>query len=169
MGQGRTRAMAFLETNLFADRWRLLQAYGVAVVGLAAVITASQITGLETTAHEFPKFWLMTGLALLAGLASFKVTRPGGTAVIICPTTCFTFAILLCWGLGPAILAQAAAIMVVTWKHRIRIWTSLITFGQYALCFAAAAAVLTIGDPDPFGTHKRPNLFDDAGFTVGAV
>src|SRR5262249_25098442 len=61
------------------------------------------------------------------------------------------------------------AIIVVTWKHRIRLWTSLITFGQYALCFAAAAAVLTIGDPDPFGTHKRPNLLDDAGFTVGAV
>src|SRR5262252_10045073 len=107
MGQGRTRAMAFLETNVFANRWRLLQAYGVAVVVIAAVITVSQFTTLETTAHEFPKFWLMAGLALVAGLASFKVTRPGGAAVIICPTTCFTFAILLCWGLGPAILAQA--------------------------------------------------------------
>jgi len=161
--------MAFLETNLFVDRWRLLQAYGVAVVAIAAAITVSQVPALETTAHEFPNFWLMTGLALLAGLASFKVTRHGGTAVIICPTTCFTFAILLCWGLGPAILAQAAAIVVVTWKHRLSPWTSLVTAGQYALCFAAAGLVLAIGQPDPFGEHKAPNLLRDAGFIIAAV
>ena len=161
--------MAFLETNLFADRWRLRQAYGVTVVCLAAVITASQVPLLETTVHEFPNFWLMTGLALLAGLASFKVTRPGGTAVIICPTTCFTFAILLCWGLGPAILAQAAAIVVVTWKHRLSPWGALVTAGQYALCFAAAGVVLAIGQPDPFGEHHTPNLLHDAAFIIGAV
>ena len=161
--------MAILETNLFADRRRLLQAYGVAVVALAGAITVSQLPGVETTAHEFPNFWLMAGLALLAGLASFKVTRPFGSAVIICPTTCFTFAILLCWGLGPAILAQAGAIVVVTWKHRLAAWDSLITAGQYALCFAAAAAVLAVGDPDPFGEHKAPNLLGDATSTIGAV
>src|SRR5262249_22961792 len=74
-----------------------------------------------------------------------------------------------CWGLGPAIVAQSAAIVVVTWKHRIRTWDSLVTFGHYALCFSAAAVVLAIGQPDPFGKHKPPNLIGDAAFTVGAV
>src|SRR5215470_9294111 len=167
--KGGTRAMALLVADLFVGRWRLVQAYGAVVVALAAAITASQFPVVESTAHDFPNLWLMTGLALLAGLQAFKVTRPGGTAVIICPTTCFTFAILLCWGLGPAILAQTAAIVVVTWKHRLSPWTSLITAGQYALCFAAAFGVLAIGHPDPFGEHKPPNILGDAGSTIGAV
>jgi diguanylate cyclase len=161
--------MALLETYTLADRRRLLRAYGVIVVVLGALIAATQLPEVVACAEEHPKAWLMAGLALLAGLASFKVTRPGGTAVIICPTTCFTFAILLCWGLGPAIVAQAGAIMVVTWKHRIPLWNSLMTFGQYALSFTAAAAVLAIGNPDPFSTHKKANVIDDAAFTVGAV
>ena len=38
--------MAFLETNLFADRWRLLKAYGIAVVGIGAAITATLLPGV---------------------------------------------------------------------------------------------------------------------------
>src|SRR5215470_16021977 len=167
--KGGTRAMALLVADLFVGRWRLVQAYGAVVVALAAAITASQFPVVESTAHDFPNLWLMTGLALLAGLQAFKVTRPGGAAVIICPTTCFTFAILLCWGLGPAVLAQAAAIGVVTWKFRLPLWNSLITAAQYTLCFGAAAIVLAIGNPDPFGEHHAPNLLRDAGFIIGAV
>jgi diguanylate cyclase (GGDEF)-like protein len=161
--------MALLVADMFAGRWRLVQAYGVVVVALAAAITATQLPGVETTAHEFPNFWLMAGLTLLAGLQAFKVTRPGGTAVIICPTICFTFAILLCWGLGPAVLAQTAAIGVVAWKFRLPLWSSLVTASQYALSFGAAALVLAIGHPDPFGEHKAPNLFGDALSTLLAV
>jgi diguanylate cyclase (GGDEF)-like protein len=161
--------MALLETYLLSDRQRLLRAYCVAIVAIGALITASRIPEIVECVRDSPTLWLMSGLALLAGLASFKVIRPSGIAVIIGPTTCFTFAILLCWGLGPAVLAEVAAIVVVTWKHRLPVWTSLVTFGEYALCFSAAAVVLAIGNPDPFGKHKPPNLVTDAATTVGAV
>jgi diguanylate cyclase (GGDEF)-like protein len=161
--------MALIETNVGTGRQRLVQLYAVSVVAAGAIITASQLGSVLTTARSAPTFWLMAGLAMLAGAGAFVTSRPGGTAIVISPTACFTFAILLCWGLGPALIAQLGAVAVVMWRHRTRAWESAIVGGQYALAFTVASVVLQIGQPDPFGVHKPPNMWADAGDTFGAV
>jgi len=161
--------MMLMQTRTGAGRRRLVKFYGVAVVAAGTLITVSQLGDIATAVRGHPTFWMMFGLSMLAGAASFVTARPGGDSIIICPTMCFTFAILLCWGLGPAAIAQIAAIVVVAWRHRLRAWSSMIVGGQYILSFAAAYVVLRIGDPDPFGVHRPPDLLRDAASTVGAV
>jgi diguanylate cyclase (GGDEF)-like protein len=161
--------MTLMQTGVGAGRRRLVTFYGVIVVAAGTLIAASQLGQIATAVRGHPTFWMMLGLAMLAGAASFVTARPGGDPIIICPTMCFTFAILLCWGLGPAAIAQIAAIVVVAWRHRLRAWNSMIAGGQYILSFTAAHAVLLLGDPDPFGLHRPPDLLRDAASTVGAV
>ncbi|MDT5028613.1 MAG: diguanylate cyclase, partial [Micromonosporaceae bacterium] len=141
------------------DRRRpLFAVYAVLVVGLAAVIVASEFNELVHVAASRPEFWLMavlTVLTVLAAARAFMTSGPRGAPVVIGPTICFTFAILLCWGLGPAVLAQMASIVVLVWRRRVSLRDSVLTAGQYALAFAAAAVVLNVDSPHPW--TNRPN------------
>jgi len=112
----------------------------------------------------------MTGLALVAGTQAILVTAPRvGMPVIVCPTVCFSFAVLLCWGLGPAVIAQVGAVAVVVVRLH-RPWReAVIATGQYAVSFVAAACVLWVGQPDPFERDGPTNLVTDAISVVGSV
>jgi diguanylate cyclase (GGDEF)-like protein len=150
-------------------RQRLIAAYYAAVIGLAAVIGVAQLihTGLSVTHHA--EVWLVAGLAVLAGTQAFISAVPGGESVVICPTICFTFAILLCWGLGPAIIVQVLAVMVVAWRLRLPIAEVALVGGQYALAFAAAAAVLWLGHPDPLHHVRMHDVVTDSVVILAAV
>ncbi len=140
------------------------------------VLAATVALGIEQwgnithTATTHGAFWLMTGLAMLAGTQAFVAAMPPGRApMIICPTICFTFAVQLCWGLGPAIVAQGAAVAVVAVRLRAGVRDALWSFGQIGLAFAAAAVILYVGDPDPFHRDGPNNIVVDAVSVVGAV
>ena len=152
------------------SRQRALTAYYV-VVGLAtAVITMTQVGPAVTAVRAYPSLWLMIGLAVAAALFSFVDTASGARpATVVSPTVCFTFAILLCWGLGPALLAQFLAIVVIAWKLKRPVREALDAAGRNALSFAAASAVLWVGQPDPFEHNGPTNLFVDAVSVVGAA
>src|SRR5262245_59126589 len=117
-------------------RW-LSTAYTVVVIGLAAVIGLTQLPHAGMQAAHQPELWLVAALALLAGTQAFISAVPGGEPVVICPTICFTFAILLCWGLGPAIIAQLLAVVVVAWKLKLPFMDAAMSGAQYALAFTA--------------------------------
>jgi diguanylate cyclase (GGDEF)-like protein len=138
--------------------------------GAAVVVTAlsaGQVVGAATT---YRSMWLMATLAVLAGgLAFIETPAPGRSPMIVCPTICFTFAILLCWGLGPAIAAQALAVVLVRWKLRAPLVDGVKAWGQYTLAFAAASGVLWLGQPDPFERHGPTNIVTDALAVVGSV
>ena len=140
------------------------------VVAATVALAVTQLGNITHTATTHGAFWLMTGLAMLAGTQAFVAAMPPGRApMIICPTICFTFAVQLCWGLGPAIVAQGAAVIVVAIRLRAGVREALWSFGQIGLAFAAAAVILYAGDPDPFHRDGPNNIVVDAVSVIGAV
>lgn len=138
---------------------------------LAAI--AVVVTQLPTVAHVATtrvQFWFMLALAMLASTQAFVSARPPGRApMIIRPSICFVFAIQLCWGLGPALVAQAASIAMASVRLRPGIRANIWIASQLSLAFAAAAVILWIGDPDPFQRDGPNNVAVDAVSVLGAV
>jgi diguanylate cyclase (GGDEF)-like protein len=143
--------------------------YYAVVLGLAAAITLSQLGPITGAFSNHAELWLVTGLVLLAGTQAFVTKIPGGEPVVICPTVCFSFAILLCWGLGPAIVAQTAALIIVAWRLR-RPWLgAALVAGQYALAFVASVVVLKMGQPDPLHDIRMREVLADSSVVLAAV
>ncbi len=138
----------------------------VAVIGTAIALDFAQLR-LAATAR--PMFWLMAGLTAVAGTRSFLASGRRGAPVVICPTLCFTFAILLCWGLAAATAAQVVAVAVVAVRLRHPATRAVAVAAQYTVCFAAAYLVLLAGNPDPFGEHGTGDMFVDALVVVAAA
>ncbi|MDG4826039.1 EAL domain-containing protein [Asanoa sp. WMMD1127] len=152
------------------QRFSLLAAYGIGVVLLGVVgLTLSTISGELAAGFSHPEFWLMASLALLADARAFIALGRHGKPVMICPSLCFTFAILLCWGLGPAILVQAAAAAVVAWRMRYPPARAALMAGQFSVATAAAFGVLVIGRPDPFNSIGTVDAVRDAVSVVAAA
>ena len=126
--------------------------YFAAVVALGALAVAGAVSHLPAELRAAPPaFWLIAALAVLVDARPFRAPGRRDPAVVY-PSICLTFAILLTWGLGPAVLVQAAAVLVVALRQRHAPWRAAFNAGQYALSFAAAAAVLDLAAPDPLGT-----------------
>ncbi|SNS65004.1 diguanylate cyclase (GGDEF) domain-containing protein [Asanoa hainanensis] len=155
----------------FARRWpRALAAYAVGVVLLGLLgLALSATVGELSDGFGHPEFWLMAGLALLADARAFIALGRHGKPVMICPSLCFTFAILLCWGLGPAILVQAAAAGVVAWRMRYPAGRAAVMAGQFAVATAAAFGVLVVGRPDPFNSIGTVDAVRDAVSVIAAA
>jgi diguanylate cyclase (GGDEF)-like protein len=93
-------------------------------------------------------FWVMAGLAVLVDLRPFLA--PGRReSMPVFPSTCFTFAILLAWGLAPAATVQIAAACGSALVMRHAPWRAAFNAGQYVLAFAAASVVLGLGGRGP--------------------
>src|SRR5207237_8657269 len=91
-------------------------------------------------------FWTMAALAVACDARPFVPPGRRQTSAVF-PSTCFTFAILLGWGLGPAVAVQAVAVLVSGWRMGNAPWRTGFNAAQYA-CALAAAAGLTRLDPD---------------------
>jgi diguanylate cyclase (GGDEF)-like protein len=141
-------------------RWDLAFA---ATVGIAAaIILMTQLGDLVASLSSW-QVWLMAGLASLSGVLAFiERPPPGRVPMVVCPTICFTFAILLCYGPGPAIAAQTFAVALVTWRLRCPPREAFEVATQYAVAMGAAGVVLWIGQPDPFQRNGPTNLLADA-------
>src|SRR5215218_9153755 len=117
------------------------------LLAVAAIVMFVASAGQIPHVAGVPAFWLMTGLTLIAAALAFVTTDVRGSSIVLCPTLCFSSAALLCWGLGPAILMQTLATAVVGLRLRNSAGRVGFVAAQYALAFAAAYAVLLIGDP----------------------
>ena len=103
-----------LPSRTWPERRQWRAAYYVAIWVAASVILVTQLrpTLAQVVAH--PDLLLMAGLGISAGLLAFVEKAPAGrAATVISPTVCFTFAVLLCWGLGPALIMQILATSLV--------------------------------------------------------
>ena len=101
--------------------------------------------------------WLMVGLSIAAAAVAFVTYSPSGAIIVITPTVSFTFAIMLSWGLGPAVATQVAAAAIVTWTRRLPVVGAIIASAQLTLSLLLAELVIIVGDPDilPEGINSR--------------
>ncbi len=117
----------------------------VALVCLAALVfLGTRMPGLgEALRHAPGAYWLMAGLAVIADARPFSPAARRQLSPV-CPSVCFTFAILLTWGFAPAVAVQVVAAAVCSARLRHRAWRAAFNAGQYTLAFAAASAVLNL-------------------------
>ncbi len=130
--------------------------YLAAVCASALVAAVTLSTGLPDFLRAAPStFWLM---ATLAVLADARPLATGGRRSVspIYPSICFSFAIQLSWGFGPAVLVQASAVVVSSILLRHALWRAAFNISQYVLAFVASAAVLRLAGPVDFTAGGRP-------------
>jgi diguanylate cyclase (GGDEF)-like protein len=135
------------------ERRGLFFGYFSLVVVHGALAFASQAHTLPHVLSTAPLgFWLMAGFAVLVDARPFSAAPGGRDRSVVYPSICFTFAIMLCWGFAAAVVVQSAAVLVVALRMRHAPWRAAFNVGQYALSFAAAAAVLHATRPHPLAS-----------------
>jgi diguanylate cyclase (GGDEF)-like protein len=112
-----------------------------------ALVVAAALAVVVPSLRELPAvvatpeaaLWLMAAFAILVDARPF----PGrAQAVTVFPSIAFTSGLLLGWGLAPAVIVQAIAVIVSSIRLGHRPWRAVYNQAQYALSFGAAAAVL---------------------------
>jgi diguanylate cyclase (GGDEF)-like protein len=138
-------------------RGRLFLAYVVAVevVAVAAVVALAHRPNPEQAAGA--AFWVIAVLAVLVEARPFAVPGRGQVSRLI-PSICFTFALLLGWGLLAAAVTQSLAVVVSSVRLRLPPWRALFNACEYALSFAAAAFVLDLGGQPSLLAEARIGL-----------
>jgi len=133
------------------ERARPFFAFVLAVITVAALLSAVPLARLPGQLPDLPAaFWVMAGLAVLVDSRPF--TPPGRRqSSAVFPSTCFTFAIMLGWGLAPAVAVQAVAVVVSSWRMRHVWWRAAFNIAQYALALSAAYAVSRLADLERIG------------------
>jgi diguanylate cyclase (GGDEF)-like protein len=129
--------------------WALWWGYlTVIFVGSAALIGVSARAVTHAQLPGSASAFVM--LAVLLVLGELRPVVASGSYDIdgVSVSTAFVFAILLIWGLAPAVLLQFVAIMMREFLMRKEWWRVLFNAGQYAICLGAAALVLRA-----FGIH----------------
>jgi diguanylate cyclase (GGDEF)-like protein len=154
---------AVLRNSVPPDRRVPFFGFVWAVTVVAALACAPVLARIPADLSDLPAaFWLMAGLAVLVDARPF--TPPGRRqSSAVFPSICFTFAIMLGWGLGEAIVVQAAAVAVSAWRMRHLPWRAIFNISQYALALSAAYAVTRLAD------GGRPGWRDVAVFALAGM
>ncbi|MFI9642114.1 putative bifunctional diguanylate cyclase/phosphodiesterase [Micromonospora sp. NPDC051925] len=117
----------------------------VGVIGLAVLVSVMPLVDLADRPDRLPAaFWTMAVLAVGCDARPFVPSGRRQTSAIF-PSTCFTFAILLGWGLGPAVLVQTVAVAVSGVRLGHAPWRTTFNAAQYTCALAAAYLVLRLG------------------------
>ncbi|MFJ8577430.1 putative bifunctional diguanylate cyclase/phosphodiesterase [Micromonospora sp. NPDC093277] len=133
---------------------------------LAVLVSAGPLARLPDRLSDLPAaFWTMAALAVVCDARPFVPPGRRSTSAVF-PSTCFTFAILLGWGFGPAVAVQAVAVVVSGWRLGHALWRTAFNAAQYACALAAAYAVTRLGSGALFD-GGRPHWTDVAA--VGAA
>ncbi|MFI7487784.1 EAL domain-containing protein [Micromonospora echinaurantiaca] len=129
-------------------------AFVAAVLAVAVLVSAPSLAALPEQVSRLPAaFWTMAVLAI--GCDARPFVPPGRRqSSAVFPSTCFTFAILLGWGLGPAVAVQAVAVVVSGWRMGHAAWRTAFNAGQYACALAAAYGITRLGPDGIFDGHR---------------
>lgn len=144
-------------------------AFYAVMVGSAVVLFLLHLGPLRAAATD-PAFWVMAALSMVAGTQAFMATvGERDVPAVVTPTVAFGFAILIAWGVGPAILAQTASVAVTAWHLRRPARDAVLAAARYAVALAAASTVLWWGTDDPFAADGRStSVVLDAVLVVAA-
>ncbi|WP_433537379.1 putative bifunctional diguanylate cyclase/phosphodiesterase [Micromonospora sp. CA-249363] len=140
----------------------------VGILVVAALTAAGPLTTLPGELSRLPAaFWTMAALAVICDARPFVPPGRRQTSAVF-PSTCFTFAILLGWGLGPAVAVQALGVVVSGWRMGNAAWRTAFNVGQYACALAAAYGVVQLGPGTIFsgGRLHWPGVVAVGGATL---
>ena len=129
---------------------------GAAVaIGGASLLVRGLVDIRVALAHVPSAFWVLAVLAVVADALPFAVPGAARRARPVFVSVCFTFAIMLLWGAGPAVAVQAVSVTVAGIRQQLGVARTLFTMGRLSAALVAADAVLsasgtpafTIGEP----------------------
>ncbi|MFV2020318.1 putative bifunctional diguanylate cyclase/phosphodiesterase [Micromonospora sp. LOL_023] len=159
---------AALRNSVPPERAPVFFGYVGGVTAAAVTVCAVPLLTLPAQVPQLPvAFWLMALLAVVGDARPFTPLGRRRRSEVF-PSVCFTFAILLAWGLGPAVAVQVVAVGVFAWRARHAPWRALFNSSQYALALAAAALVAALAGQGAFAgtTDLR---WSDVAAAVGAA
>jgi len=143
------------------DRYRFL-VVTAAGAGMADVIL--WLVARDTFAQLPAAYWAMAVLALAVDARPYVVANQRASSVVL-PSICFTFAIVLAWGLLPALAVQIASVMVAGTRIGQPARRTLHLAVQHGFALGGAAAVAAL-----VGLRIGTRLnWDDALLTVAAA
>jgi diguanylate cyclase (GGDEF)-like protein len=114
--------------------------WAVAAAGALVSVLAVRREGVAGCASA--AFAVLLVGVVLGELVPLKLPLRGGDEEVNLSTP-FALALLMSVGLAPALVAQVAASLIQDVVARKPVWRSAFNVGQYALCLAAASAVLS--------------------------
>jgi diguanylate cyclase (GGDEF)-like protein len=131
----------------------------VTVAGLATLLCLAVIDGVDIPVDS-AAFWVIGALVVIGELFPIVVPFHDQRQEVTTSTT-FVFALLLMFGLAPAVLAQCLA-SVISDRHRaVPWWKVAFNLSQYTLAWLAAGAVLDLvagpldfSNPSSFGAQQ---------------
>ncbi|MCA1711505.1 MAG: diguanylate cyclase [Actinobacteria bacterium] len=149
-------------------RFRLYVALVIAAGGAVLIGNVAE-TDWAVVPHVSPALWLVFGLVLLGELRPlFTAGATDANGLLV--TNAFLFAVLLRYGVGPAILLQALVTAIVDLSRRKAVWRSAFNIAQYTLSWLAAAAVVTaLGHSASLAHPSSLRAFDLLAATGGGI
>ena len=142
----------------------------VAIIGASGVVAAQAVTGVQPFPQHIPmEFWVLAALAVIADLRPFPVPGTRRRVATIFLSICFTFAIMLLWGAGPAIAVQTVAVTGAALRQRLSVARTVFIVGRFVLALVAADAVLDLFGPPPFALGIRVDRADVLAVVVAAA
>lgn len=121
---------------------------GVSLAGLAVLIALGRF-GAPTRVSSYESLLVLSFFLVLCELLPIKVPRGDDSEAITVSTT-FSFALLLMFGTGLAVMAQAGATLLADVTSRKQWWKTLFNVAQLALALSASGLVLTVLSDVPF-------------------
>ena len=123
------------------------QRRGAAVTAIAAMLCVAGLWAASprTFAQLPAAYWVMALLAVLVDARPYVVPGRRASSVIL-PSICFTFAMTLAWGLGPALAAQLVAVVVAGARMRQPARRTLHLALQHVAALGAASVVIGLVD-----------------------
>ena len=148
--------------SVFAVTWQVCTWLGCGLVGYSVWV----LSPAAWVAMGLPMV-MITVVVLLSELRPIVMTRLPGNPVSI--SLAFVFATLFVWGLYPALVLQAAAVVLSEIVARKPVWKVLFNVGQYSISVTAAWLVMRSAGVAP--TPTSPNLdltAGDLGWVLGS-
>jgi Diguanylate cyclase, GGDEF domain len=143
----------------------------VSIAALGAALLVALVAAMPPHLSQFTtfQFWALAVSVLLGELLPLEIARLSGDGEVTV-STMFSFALLLCAGLIPALAAQLTASAVQDVVARKRWWRVGFNMGQYTLTLVAAAMVLAlvVGHQAPLGSKFSLEDLLAVGAAAGA-
>lgn len=122
---------------------RTFYLYTWLTTGAAAALLGALSWNLTWKIDNPALFWLLSALVLAGELLPIPVPRRNGLTRVTISTT-FAFAILLRFGLAPAVAVYVASVVIADTWDRVAPIKVLFNAAQYALAMTAAGAVVML-------------------------